>query len=201
MPIRFIDTSRKDNLTVKPTLISSYQESHHGIVQSTSLLDIPAESLTHITSFLSPPSLLALSRTNRRFNEHINDDNTWYRAFINQFLGIGPENDLENERILLLRKSERTWRKEFIMRHNLRGFVDMSHIQFCSYLLSQALGTFAEWDNHSFPSRHYHRRRPSDVRVWSPHIFDSIRSSGSLHFRSAAKFSRGTSTLPEQDWV
>ncbi|KAG1853158.1 WD40-repeat-containing domain protein [Suillus subalutaceus] len=120
MPIRFIDTSRKDNLTAKPTSISSYQESHHGIVQSTSLLDIPAESLTHITSFLSPPSLLALSRTNRRFNEHINDDNTWYRAFINHFLGIGPENDLDNERILLLRKSECTWRKEFIMRHNLR---------------------------------------------------------------------------------
>lgn len=120
MPISSTDTSRKDNLKAKPTLISSYQESHHGIVQSTSLLDIPPESLTHITSFLSPPSLLALSRTNRRLNEHINDDNTWYRAFVNHFLGIGPENDLENERILLLRKSERTWRKEFIIRHNLR---------------------------------------------------------------------------------
>ncbi|KAG1761301.1 hypothetical protein EDD22DRAFT_897373 [Suillus occidentalis] len=120
MPISSIDTFRKDYLKAKPTLISSYQESHHGIVQNTSLLDIPAESLTHITSFLSPPSLLALSRTNRRLNEHINDDNTWYRAFVNHFLGIGPENDLENERILLLRKSERTWRKEFVMRHNLR---------------------------------------------------------------------------------
>jgi WD40 repeat protein len=107
-------------LAAKPALINYYQDSHHGIVQSTGLLDIPAESLTHITSFLSPPSLLALSRTNRRLNEHINDDNTWYRAFINQFIGIGPENDLENEKILLLRKSERTWRKEFIMRHNLR---------------------------------------------------------------------------------
>ncbi|KAG2137475.1 hypothetical protein DEU56DRAFT_887211 [Suillus clintonianus] len=120
MPTRFIDTSRKDKLISKPTLTCSYQESHHGVVQSTSLLDLPAESLTHITSFLSPPSLLALSRTNRRLNEHINDDNTWYRAFINQFVGIGPENDLENERILLLRKSERTWRREFIMRHYLR---------------------------------------------------------------------------------
>ncbi|KAG0699623.1 hypothetical protein DFH29DRAFT_936054 [Suillus ampliporus] len=120
MPTRFIDISRKENSIAKSTLIYSYQEPHHGIVQSTSLLDIPTESLTHITSFLFPPSLLALSRTNRRLNEHINDDNTWYRAFINQFLEIGPESDLENERILLLRKSESTWRKEFIMRHNLR---------------------------------------------------------------------------------
>jgi len=127
MPIRSIDTFRKDTLAAKPALINYYQDSHHGIVQSTGLLDIPAESLTHITSFLSPPSLLALSRTNRRLNEHINDDNTWYRAFINQFIGIGPENDLENEKILLLRKSERTWRKEFIMRHNLRRFVDVSY--------------------------------------------------------------------------
>ncbi|KAG1805743.1 hypothetical protein EV424DRAFT_271265 [Suillus variegatus] len=163
MPIRSIDTSRKDKLTAKPTLISSYQESQHGIVQSTSLLDIPAESLTHITSFLSPPSLLALSRTNRRLNEHINDDNTWYRAFINQFLGIGPENDLENEKILLLRKSEGTWRKEFIMRHNLRRFVDASYSISALIFYPQALGTFAEWDDYSFSSRYYHRRRPSDV--------------------------------------
>jgi len=124
MPIRPIEHIPNQISEATSTPIYSYQETNHGFIQSTCLiLDIPVESLTHITSFLSPSSLLALSRTNRRLYEHVKDDNTWYRAFINQYLDIGPENDIKYEKILLLRKSESTWRKEFIMRHNLRRFV------------------------------------------------------------------------------
>lgn len=139
MPTGLTEPSRKENSSLKSTTIYSYQATHHGFLQDASLLlGIPVESLIHITSFLSPPSLLALSRTNRRLYEHVKDDNTWYRAFINQFLYIGPENDFKYEKILLLRKSESTWRKEFIMRHNLRRCVDVFLHSAWSNLLSGA---------------------------------------------------------------
>ncbi|KIJ13712.1 hypothetical protein PAXINDRAFT_181240 [Paxillus involutus ATCC 200175] len=52
--------------------------------------------------------------------EHVKDDNTWLRAFLNQFLSISPERELENEKILPLRRMENTWRKEFILRYSFR---------------------------------------------------------------------------------
>ncbi|KAG8215422.1 hypothetical protein J3R82DRAFT_9030 [Butyriboletus roseoflavus] len=85
-----------------------------------SLLNLPQESLTHVTSYLPPPSLLALARTCRHLCEHIDDDNTWLRALLTQFLGISPEHELDNERILLLRRTEHTWRKEFIIRYVIK---------------------------------------------------------------------------------
>lgn len=87
------------------------------------LLDIPSESLTHITSSLNPPSLLALSKVNSILYHHVKDDNTWHRAFVYQFLGIGPEHDLNDDKSLLLRPAERSWRTEFISRYNLRRCV------------------------------------------------------------------------------
>ena len=91
------------------------------------------ESFTHITSFLDPPSLLALSRVNQRLNAHIADDNTWRRAFCCQFLGISPEDSihenvdsvLEASRgsALMLRREHASWKKEFVHRWNLRRYV------------------------------------------------------------------------------
>ncbi|KAH7882706.1 WD40-repeat-containing domain protein [Phlebopus sp. FC_14] len=122
MPTRPIDTFRKESLKFKAAQTAeSHCHIQHGQPQNISLLlDVPAESLTHITSFLPPPSLLALSRTNRRLYEHIKDDNTWFRAFLNQIVGISPENDIDNGKLLLLRRTGNSWRKEFISRYSVR---------------------------------------------------------------------------------
>ncbi|THH28723.1 hypothetical protein EUX98_g5461 [Antrodiella citrinella] len=93
-----------------------------------SLLGIPSESLTHITSFLSPPSLLSLSRTNKQLHDHIDDDNTWRRAYFCQFLGISPEDDLLSRggdggesRMHMVRRTETTWKREFVSRRYERS--------------------------------------------------------------------------------
>ncbi|KIJ64307.1 hypothetical protein HYDPIDRAFT_154702 [Hydnomerulius pinastri MD-312] len=120
MPTRPIDTSRKESVKSKAPQITSQHHIQHGQHQNISLLfDVPAESLTYITSYLTPPSLLALARTCSHLYKHVKDDNTWLRAFLNQFAGIGPEHSLDNEKVLLLRRLENTWRKEFILRHSL----------------------------------------------------------------------------------
>ena len=95
------------------------------------LLDLPSESLTHVTSFLDPHSLLALGQTNRKLHEHIEDENTWRRAYVYQFLGIPPEGDIYGSsspdgtpgRALMLRREESSWRREFVHRWNLRRCV------------------------------------------------------------------------------
>lgn len=97
---------------------SNQNHNQHG--RFSILLAFPAESLTHVTCFLDPPSLVALAKTNKHLNAHVEDDNTWHRAFVYQFLGIAPEGDLYNAKTLLLRRSESSWRKEFVIRHNLR---------------------------------------------------------------------------------
>ena len=103
----------------------------HGKTRSLShgasiLLRFPSESLTHITSFLDPDALLALSATNKQLHAHVKDDNTWRRAYVYQFLGISPESDLrdnDERKSLMLRREESTWRREFVLRHNLRRCV------------------------------------------------------------------------------
>lgn len=90
------------------------------------LLRFPSESLTHITAFLDPDALFALSGTNRQLHAHVKDDNTWRRAYVYQFLRISPESDLrddEDRKTLMLRREETTWRREFVLRHNLRRYV------------------------------------------------------------------------------
>lgn len=92
------------------------------------LLSLPVESLTHVTSFLGPNSLLSLSATNHRLHDHVEDDNTWRRAFVYQFLGISPEGDIRDSRspdgspgrTLMLRREETSWKREFVLRWNLR---------------------------------------------------------------------------------
>ena len=97
---------------------------HHGLPDSRLLLDVPSETLLGITSYLDPPSLLVLARVHVRLNQHVKDDNTWYRAFLCQFLGIGPESNIQDsKRNIMLRRSESTWKKEFIFRYNLKRYV------------------------------------------------------------------------------
>ncbi|KAI0702768.1 hypothetical protein C8Q76DRAFT_755783 [Earliella scabrosa] len=99
----------------------------HGLQHAASgtadvLLGIPSESLTHVTSFLAPPDLLALARTCKSLHAHVADDNTWRRAYVYQYLGITPESDLrdDGDKTLLMRREESSWKKEFILRYNLR---------------------------------------------------------------------------------
>lgn len=124
MPKRPTETYRKVSTHQHQSLHTTpYNHHQHG-----SLLDLPQESLTHVTSYLPPPSLLALARTCRHLCEHVDDDNTWLRALLNQLLGISPEHELENERILLLKRTENTWRKEFIFRYDIRRCVALTPI-------------------------------------------------------------------------
>ena len=102
----------------------------HGLQHAASgtadvLLGIPSESLTHVTSFLAPPDLLALARTCKSLHAHVADDNTWRRAYVYQYLGITPESDLrdDGDKTLLMRREESSWKKEFILRYNLRRYV------------------------------------------------------------------------------
>ncbi|KAJ7187891.1 hypothetical protein C8R46DRAFT_1052986, partial [Mycena filopes] len=95
----------------------SATNSQHGLL----LLHLPSESLTHVTSFLDPKSLLSLAQCHSRLSDHIKDDHTWHRAFVYQLLRIGPETDLNNAKCLLLRRSHLgSWRQEFIVYFSLR---------------------------------------------------------------------------------
>ena len=104
-----------------PELAKSYQKtpSNHGI-HCPILVLVPSETLTAITSYLDPPCLFALAVVNIYLNRHVKDDNTWRRAFFCQFLSIGPENDLDDNKALLLRRTEGSWRNEFIVRYKIK---------------------------------------------------------------------------------
>ncbi|RPD76790.1 hypothetical protein L226DRAFT_350963 [Lentinus tigrinus ALCF2SS1-7] len=125
---------KKENRNKHPrsTNYNARQHGHlHGPAHAASgtrdvLLSIPSESLTHVTAYLDPPDLLALSRTCKQLHAHVTDDNTWRRAYVHQYLGISPESDLRDEagdKTLMLRREENSWRKEFILRYNLRRYV------------------------------------------------------------------------------
>ncbi|KAH9964874.1 hypothetical protein BC827DRAFT_1185706 [Russula dissimulans] len=122
------DISRINNRTSR----QSAQSAQHGQYSSPLLL-LPAESLTHITSFLDPVSLCSLAQTNRKLYEHVSDDNTWRRAFVCQFLGVSPENALNDARPLTFRLTQKTWRSEFVRRHIIRGLWSRSQYTVISH--------------------------------------------------------------------
>ena len=79
------------------------------------LLGIPAETLTGITAYLEPPSLFSLANVNTALYYHVKDDNTWRWAFATRYLGLGHN-------IILLRRSQLSWRNEFIARFRLERY-------------------------------------------------------------------------------
>lgn len=133
MPSRPIEAlPRKENrrIQARPSHYNTRQHGpkslHDASGAQVVLLSIPSESLTHITSFLEPPELLALAQTCNQLHAHVADDNTWRRAYAYQYLGIAPESDLRNDasnKALMLRREEGSWRKEFILRYNLCRYV------------------------------------------------------------------------------
>ncbi|PIL26226.1 hypothetical protein GSI_11981 [Ganoderma sinense ZZ0214-1] len=134
MPSRPLETHPRRENRHKPTRPHAPKSRQHGIAHNHRhphaasgttdvLLSIPSESLTHVTSFLSPPDLLALARTCHQLNTHVADDNTWLRAYVYHYLGIAPESDLHGDatdKTVMLRREESSWRKEFIQRYKLR---------------------------------------------------------------------------------
>lgn len=104
-----------------PLKATPKSKAQHGIpeIRCPILTDVPVEILTGVTSHLTPPDLLSLACVNIHLNRHVDDDNTWRRAFVRQFFGIGPESDLNDEKTLLLRRSERSWRYELISHYRL----------------------------------------------------------------------------------
>ena len=164
MPKRPIESYRKvPSYQHKSLHIAPYNHHQHG--SPSLLLGLPQESLTHVTSYLPPPSLLALARTCRYLCGHIDDDNTWLRALLNQHLGINPEHELENESILLLKRTENTWRREFILRHDIRQCVVFIPARSHDLVRFQALGALPEPDRHPLASGFVHRRGSSHVRA------------------------------------
>ncbi|KAM6493017.1 WD40-repeat-containing domain protein, partial [Amanita muscaria] len=108
-------------LTLKESQYPLQQHNETDQLCQHGILAIPSETLTGITAYLDPPSLLSLSRVSSTLHHHVGQDNTWRRAFASRYLGIGPENDLRDNvsYSVLFRRSERTWKNEFISRFKL----------------------------------------------------------------------------------
>jgi hypothetical protein len=86
------------------------------------LLSIPDEVLIHVTSFLDPADLSSLGKCSSTLSEHVKDDNTWRRAFESQYLG--------HSRLpvafatMTLRRTELTWKREYIARHKAHRYTE-----------------------------------------------------------------------------
>lgn len=100
--------------TSEPNSPTTSITAHHG-----DILFLPSETLTQIAASLDPKSLLALGQVNRQLRDHVSDDHTWGIAFKAQFLKLSPETEPSQTDLLLLRRSETSWRKEFLNRWNL----------------------------------------------------------------------------------
>ena len=102
----YLELSRATEQSDKP---------QHGSQSSYCLLGIPAEMLTGCTAYLDPPSLFSLAKVNTALYYHVKDDNTWRWAFASRYLGfLSP-----GRNTILLRRSQLSWRNEFIARFRL----------------------------------------------------------------------------------
>ena len=145
------------------------------------LLNLPQESLTHITSYLPLPSLFSLASTCRRLCEHLDDDNTWLRAFLTQFLGISPEHELDNHHILLLRRTEQSWRKEFIHHYTINRCVALSPMPLRLSFASQTLDPLGQFDRLLCTTGLVHRCHPSHGRRCPVDVIPAVRYRRTLH--------------------
>ena len=111
---RRLEYTSEYSLLQKPASVTPNKSFNDG-------LGIPIENLTHITSYLDPPALMALSRVNSTFYRHAQDDHTWHMAFVRNFLGLDPHSDLTdtNAGNIMFQRSESSWKREYIVRFNL----------------------------------------------------------------------------------
>ncbi len=147
-------------------------------------LDIPSENLTHITAYLDPHSLLSLSRVNTQLYAHVKEEHTWRTAFALNFLGIGPEGDLSDFKGRLLRRSEPSWRREYIVRYNLRRYLFRhTSLYFLAHNSRQTMGTFPNSDNHPYSCPFTDNEDTSSVFQYAPVVLFKVR-----HCRSFGAF-------------
>lgn len=70
------------------------------------------------TSFLNPHDLLTLSLVSKHLYEWVALENVHLTAFARYFCDLDPETALAGEVALLLRRSEPTWKREYMKRYN-----------------------------------------------------------------------------------
>ncbi|TFK27294.1 hypothetical protein FA15DRAFT_220330 [Coprinopsis marcescibilis] len=122
MLYRPTNLSHKESRLLEPTDFTqkSLQDGSSLQHDASLLLDVPVEILNRITSSLDPYALFALSLARKYLYEHIENENTWRHAFVSQFLGIGPEGDIEDSRAhMMLRRTSSSWKTEYIVRYDL----------------------------------------------------------------------------------
>jgi len=80
---------------------------------------LPFETLTNVTAWLDPPALLALGLVDKYLKKYVGNDGIWQTAFFAHFLDVAPEEGTTNARLLLLRRVENSWKREYISRYKL----------------------------------------------------------------------------------
>ena len=80
---------------------------------------LPFETLTNVTAWLDPPSLLALGLVDKYLKRYVDNDSTWQIAFLVHFFDVDPEEWPINRRMVLLRRAENSWKREYISRYKL----------------------------------------------------------------------------------
>lgn len=80
---------------------------------------LPFETLTNVTAWLDPPSLLALGLVDKYLKRYVDNDSTWQTAFLAHFFDVDPEEWSINRRMVLLRRAESSWKREYISRYKL----------------------------------------------------------------------------------
>ena len=80
---------------------------------------LPFETLTNVTAWLDPPSLLVLGLVDKYLKRYVDNDNVWQVAFLAHFLDVAPEEGTTDARMLLLRRVENSWKREYISRYSL----------------------------------------------------------------------------------
>jgi len=96
---------------------------------------LPFETLTNVTAWLDPPSLLVLGLVDKYLKRYVDNDNVWQAAFLVHFLDVAPEEGTTNARMLLLRRVETSWKREYISRYKLLQYVMLSPFSVGLHLL------------------------------------------------------------------
>ena len=93
------------------------KSAQHGLLSP----DCPSETINWVTSYLLPKELFALSRVSKHLYNHVSQEATWRSAFASFFLGMDPEAQWGKH--ALLRRSESTWKREFVQRYRIMKYV------------------------------------------------------------------------------
>ncbi|PVF96794.1 hypothetical protein CPB86DRAFT_708269 [Serendipita vermifera] len=106
---------------------------HDGRRTHSILHSFPYETLCHITSYLDPQSLVQLSMVDKYFKEYASNDLVWKLALFTNVLDIRPEYETKSTRAFLLRRLEKTWKLEYIKRHQALSLWTQSDTRYIAH--------------------------------------------------------------------